>query len=211
MYSFVTKSDLKMPRCLCLSVLGAAQKRLRGEFGIHCELTPVGSAYHNLVTRNGAKPFDLDYDFLFQYDKVNAEKLKGILMLVLDDEAIQRGFSHGQDSKSAIKYNHWTCGSIDFSLDIGIIIYRDGTGYRLIHDKERNRFLLNETVHFAKLKLQQEAIKANCLGTALREVYLDMKNAYLRQGDRDHTSFVVYVEAVNRVWQSIPEEARKDV
>ena len=211
MYSFVKKSDLKMPRRLCLSVLGAAQERLRGESGIHCELMPVGSAYHNLVTRNGDEPFDLDYNFLFRYDEVNAEKLKGILMRVLDDEAIQRGFSHGQDSTSAIKYDHRTRASIDFSLDVGIIIDRDGTGYRLIHDKALNRFLLNETVRFAKLKSQQEAIKANGLGTALREVYLDMKNAYLRQGDRDHPSFVVYVEAVNRVWQSIPEEARSDV
>ena len=37
----------------------------------------------------------------------------------------------------------------------------------------------------------------------VRDTYEELKNLYLRRGDRDHPSFVVYVEAVNQVYQTI--------
>ena len=53
--------------------------------------------------------------------------------------------------------------------------------------------------------------EAECVGLSLLSItdhntiqaYQELKNLYLRRGDRDHPSFVVYVEAVNQIYQTI--------
>ena len=37
----------------------------------------------------------------------------------------------------------------------------------------------------------------------VRDKYLELKNMYLRRGDRDHPSFICYIEAVNNVYDRI--------
>ena len=53
--------------------------------------------------------------------------------------------------------------------------------------------------------VDEKADKLKKLGmwNEVRDTYEELKNLYLRRGDRDHPSFVVYVEAVNQVYQTI--------
>ena len=53
--------------------------------------------------------------------------------------------------------------------------------------------------------VDEKADKLKKLGmwNEVRDTYEELKNLYLRRGDRDHPSFVDYVEAVNQVYQTI--------
>ena len=58
-------------------------------------------------------------------------------------------------------------------------------------------------MHFGDLEKKVALINKNRWKPQLREVYLKKKNMYLDRNDSSHPSFVVYVEAVNEVCQTM--------
>lgn len=210
MYSYVSKPTVKPARKICTSMLNELKGRLQEE-RIQVQIEPVGSARVNLVTKNGSDPFDLDYDIrVFSFDSdLKLSGLKKILLNAVRKEADAYGFRKVQDSTSAITCIHYQDGtdSIDFHMDIGIIVMRDkNSGCRLIHDKRQETYTLNEPVQYKDLHQHATAIYEHQMRKELRRVYLEKKNQYLKKGDQNHPSFVVYVEAVNQVYQKILNE-----
>ena len=92
----------------------------------------------------------------------------------------------------------------EFSIDLAIVYEYSGQWYRLIHEKTgyaiRDNYYWNEVPHSNELRRKAETLKKHGLWLDVRETYLEKKNMYLKRGDRDHPSFIIYIEAVNEVW-----------
>ena len=210
MYSYVPKAVVKPKRSICLQAMTEAKAILSQRYDLNTRIVPVGSGSNFLVTKWDNGPFDVDFNLLFsnipeEYLE-HPKKLKDTLRLVLDEVLIKYGFSHGQDSTSVISYTHKKNRRPYFALDIGIIL-RGGNGNlnRLIHQKsDPERFLWNESKNSSDVMKRAVRIKQAGQWNTLRKVYLNLKNQYGR--DADQPSFIVYVEAVNLVWQSIPDK-----
>ena len=53
------------------------------------------------------------------------------------------------------------------------------------------------------VKAKEEAIKKAGCWVEVRDRYLKLKNMYLRSGDYDHPSYIVYVESVNQIYYGL--------
>ena len=76
---------------------------------------------------------------------------------------------------------------------------------RLIHNKNvyalgLDQYTWNEVPNSHQVKDKADEIKEEGLWQEVRDRYLEKKNMYLSWQDRNHPSFVVYVEAVNEVY-----------
>lgn len=63
-----------------------------------------------------------------------------------------------------------------------------------------DRYFWNEVFDSRELEEKVCAIKRNHLWDEVRDTYLDKKNFYLCRNDHTHPPFVIYVEAVNQVY-----------
>ena len=71
---------------------------------------------------------------------------------------------------------------------------------RLIHNKPWNQYTWNEVTHSHQVTDRASELKNAGLWEKVRDRYLDKKNMYLSRQDHNHPSFLVYVEAVNEVY-----------
>lgn len=207
MYKYVTKGEVAEYKAYCHDVLDKLKLELEREYGIKAYVTLIGSGAHNMVTRNGEGPFDLDYNLVFttisqEYEKA-PEHLKNLIRETLDD-LINKKFSHGKGSTSSITYlaHSEDRKKVIFSFDVALIWER-GSQYKLVHDKGKNLFIWNQISDSKDLERKIFEIKSKKRWNDVRSRYLKMKNGYLRQKDKNHPSFVVYIEAVNQVYNSI--------
>ena len=63
-----------------------------------------------------------------------------------------------------------------------------------------DQYTWNEVPNSHQVKDKADEIKEEGLWQEVRGRYLEKKNMYLSRQDRNHPSFVVYVEAVNEVY-----------
>ena len=64
-----------------------------------------------------------------------------------------------------------------------------------------NQYVWNEVPHSRNVTIKAKQIKAAGLWLNVRNQYVNLKEMYLsRWWDIDHPSFVVYIEAVNNVY-----------
>lgn len=208
MYEYVPKSHITVYKMRCQQMLNALQQVLRQEYKVTFQPQMVGSGAENLVTRNGNGGYDLDYNIVIK--KVPQElfdvpgRLKEIIRVKMD-EIVEPPFSKGKDSTSSITYLvHSESGTgVEFSMDIAILIERDGQVLRLIHDKEGKRYIWNTLCDFKKIEQRAEVIRKTGQTAALRETYLRLRNHYLQRQDTSHPAYVVYTQAVNEVYGKI--------
>lgn len=76
----------------------------------------------------------------------------------------------------------------------------NGNYMRLVHNKPWNQYTWNEVPRSHQVKDRADDIKEEGLWQEVRDKYLEKKNMYLSWQDHNHPSFVVYVEAVNEVY-----------
>lgn len=214
MYSYVSKKVVRKQKRSCRKALIEANAILREKYNLHPHLVTVGSGSKYLVTKWDNEPFDLDFNLVFYmlpHEYIEQPMLlKNTLRTVLDQVLIKRGFSHGKDSTSVLTYLHK--GSLNlpqgYLLDIGILLGIDGTLNRLIHQKDNpDRFIWNETKTTKATMDQARQLRKMNRWIHVRRNYLNLKNKYGK--DADLPSFIVFAEAVNLVWQSVPEEQRQ--
>ena len=133
-------------------------------------------------------------------------------MTLLNKQLEGTFFSDAKDSTSVITaILHFTdTPQVQFSFDIGIIKKnKQGNYCRLIHQKDgwgHGTFNWCETPTSAQVGEKAAAIKTAGKWIILRQKYLELKNWYLKGNDRTHPSFVVYVEAVNQVFATLPKK-----
>ncbi len=211
MYEYVEESVIKPYRRYCSNIMIELRDSLNENYDITTQFSLVGSGSdsRNMVTANGNGPFDLDYNLqiIRMPDKYwnNLMKLKDTVRNELNKIVHNTFFSDGKDSKSVItSLLHFNDEpNVEFSFDIAILARNNnGNWCRLIHNKSfQNQFTWNEVPTSHNVKDKAQALKSKHLWNEVRDRYLDLKNKYLRNNDNNHPSFIVYVEAVNQIYQ----------
>jgi len=64
----------------------------------------------------------------------------------------------------------------------------------------QGQYVWNEVKNSHNVKEKAEQIKKSGKWLEVRKKYVDLKNLYLSRQDKDHPSFIVYIEAVNQVY-----------
>lgn len=212
MYKLVDEAECKKYRSDCSATLKQVCSILR-EKGITSQFTLVGSGARNMVTRNGDGPFDLDYNLeiikaLDEYWN-DLHHLKDTVRVALDKAiGIKSCFSESQDSTSCLTaLLHFDDEpSVKFSFDVAIVMKNSkGSLCRLLQNKNgygigNDQYVWNEVPDSHDVAQKVKQIKSKGLWLEVRERYVYLKNIYLSRQDKNHPSFIVYVEAVNQVY-----------
>ena len=217
MYEFVDHAEVEQYQKFCSEKLQSLCATLKKD-GITAQPILIGSGARNLVTRNGAGAFDLDYNLEIirmpaEYDQ-DPFALKNRVMTLLNKQLEGTYFSDAKDSTSVITAVLLFTDNpqVQFSFDIGIIKKNKKGNYcRLIHQKDgqsHGTFTWCEIPTSAQVGEKASAIKKAGKWVAVRQRYLELKNRYLKGNDRDHPSFVVYVEAVNQVFATLSKKSQ---
>ena len=217
MYEYVNQAEVERYRKFCSETLLSLCASLK-EDGITAQPVLIGSGARNLVTKNGNGTFDLDYNLEIirldpAYEK-NLFTLKNRVMRSLNQLLGDTFFSDAKDSTSAITaiLHFKDTPRVQFSFDIGIVKKnRQGNFCRLIHQKEgssQGTFTWCEIPTSSKVGEKASAIKKAGKWDDVRQRYLKLKNQYLSAGDRNHPSFVVYVEAVNEAYKAMQKKPK---
>ena len=210
-YEFVYESEAKRYRSDCSDVLKETCELLK-EKGISAQFSLIGSGARNMITRNGEGPYDLDYNLLIMKAEErywnDLRLLKETVRNALNWAERNEFFSDAQDSTScltAILYFEKS-PDIKFKFVVAITTKNKNCNYmRLIHNKNvyalgLDQYTWNEVPNSHQVKDKADEIKEEGLWQEVRDRYLEKKNMYLSRQDRNHPSFVVYVEAVNEVY-----------
>ena len=209
-YEFVYESEAKHYRSDCSRTLKKTCELLKKK-GIFAQFSLVGSGVRNMVTRNGDGPYDLDYNLLVikaDGEYRDPRLLKDAIRNSLNKAVGRKFFSDTQDSTSCLTalLHFRDTPNVEFSFDVAIIKKNpNGNDMRLIHNKNVyalgwDQYTWNEVPNSYQVKDKADEIKEEGLWQEVRDRYLEKKNMYLSRQDRNHPSFVVYVEAVNEVY-----------
>lgn len=209
-YEFVCESEAKRYRSDCSRTLKKTCELLRTK-GISAQFSLVGSGARNMITRNGDGPYDLDYNLLVMKaddEYRDLRLLKDTIRNALNKAVGGMFFSDAQDSTSCLTALLPFRGTpnVEFSFDVAIIKKNPNGNYmRLIHNKNVyalgwDQYTWNEVPNSHQVKDKADEIKEEGLWQKVRDRYLEKKNMYLFRQDHNHPSFVVYVEAVNEVY-----------
>ncbi len=220
MYEYVNRAEVKKYQEFCFKTLTSLCASLK-EYDIIAQPVLIGSGARNLVTRNGDSPFDLDYNLVISKMsstyKQDLFQLKNRIMTLLNSEFDQTLFSDAKDSTSVITsiLHFQDTPQVKFSFDIGIVIKNSqGNFCRLIHQKRgypHGTFTWCEVPSSSKVGEKASAIKKAGKWNDVRQRYLKLKNQYLSTGDRNHPSFVVYVEAVNEAFEAMQKKSQPTI
>ena len=212
MFRIVDEAECKRYRLDCSSVLKKVCLMLK-EKGIFAQFTLVGSGARNMVTRNGDGPFDLDYNL--EIIKAPEEywndlrSLKNTIRILLDEVAGLKCFYESQDSTSCLTalLHFRDEPAIKFKFDVAIVSRNSkGKLRRLIHNKNAwglrmDQYVWNEIPDSHNIAQKVKRLKAEGLWLTVRDRYVDRKNTYLsRWLDKDHPSFIIYIETVNEIY-----------
>ena len=204
-YEFVCESEAKCYRSNCSAVLKKTRELLK-EKGISAQFSLIGSGARNMITRNGDGPYDLDYNLLVMKadnEYRDPRLLKDTIRYVLNKAVGGKFFSDAQDSTSCLTalLHFKDTPNVEFSFDVAIIKKNPNGNYmRLVHNKSWNQYTWNEVPRSHQVKDRADKLKRAGLWQKVRDRYLEKKNMYLFRQDHNHPSFVVYVEAVNEVY-----------
>lgn len=205
MYKFAKQKDVRELTKWCDGIINEVQKEVKEYVTFSFNL--IGSGGKKLVTQNGDEAFDLDYNLIIQKDKQglidDPKRLKDIIRHAFDDVLRENvaGFSGAGDSTSVLKVSITDEEKRVFSFDVAIYVEADnGYVYRLIHDKNINRYIWNQVPKSKNYEDKIQAIKENGEWDDFKERYLELKNMHLRKGD-GVKSFSIFLEALNEFYR----------
>ncbi len=208
MYNCVAEKQVGHYKTLFQGILDRLREKLKRQYGIQVRTVLTGSGANDMVMQNGKGGFDLDYNLVL--DSIPSgfagepQKLKSLVRSELDG-LVPSGFSHGKDSTSAITLllHSPDKKNVVFKVDVALILARKSGYSRLVRDRNTGRYIWNLIRRSEDLKPRLKAIKAAGRLDDLADIYRQKKNRYLSQQDNDHPSFVVYIEAVNELYQKL--------
>lgn len=211
MFKLVNEAESRRYQVYCSAALNQVCSKLK-EKGISAKFTLVGSGARNMVTRNGKGPFDLDYNL--EIIKVSDEYRKDLRHLkdtvrVLLNEAIgQTRFRDSKDSTSCLTaiLLFRDNSAVEFKFDVAIVKRNSkGSLCKMVHNKNvvvigKEQYTWTEIPDSHDVAQKALRIKSEGLWLEVRERYVYLKNMYLSQQEKNHPSFIVYVEAVNQIY-----------
>lgn len=214
-YVFVTKKEYRPVKIeIEEKILSKVHSILRREYGITFQHKLIGSGNKHLITKlkNGNKGFDFDYNLVLEKcGNYNVKQLKGIFISAFNKAISGTQYKHPEDSTSTItiKVVDTKNKKVVHSCDFAIIRYKsndNNDGYEYIRNLKDGRyqwsyrdlsknlnFKINEIINFYKSGWE-----------LIKEEYLKLKN---RQNKH---SFVLYLEAVNNVYNWLKQDKDKD-
>lgn len=215
-YKIVPESESKRYRSDCSAVLKETCKSLQLK-GIVAQFTLIGSGARNMITRNGNGPYDLDYNLVIikAEDKYwqDLRLLKDTVRNALNRAEGKDFFSDFQDSTSCLTtLLHFNDSpDVEFSFDVAIITKNPKGNYmRLVHNKNayfvgQDQYTWNEVPSSRQVKDKAVTLKEEGLWEEVRIRYVELKDQHLRRKDKNHPSFVVYVETINEIYNKYIE------
>ena len=220
MFAYVeSRSITKEMRGRSSKLLAELSGKLKKESDINAEIRIVGSSSHNLVTRNGNKNPDVDYNLLIiDSPSYDGRWVKETVREAFNKVLKENGLRDCQDSKSVLTVTGIPLSNADiksFSMDLGIVRENDETKkmMRLVHFKtgfiQADQYSWEEIPDSDSVKAKEEAIKKAGCWVEVRDRYLELKNMYLRNMDYYHPSYVVYIETINEVYSKIGSKTQK--
>ena len=96
--------------------------------------------------------------------------------------------------------------AVEFKFDVAIVKRNSkGSLCKMVHNKNawgygNDQYTWTEIPDSHDVSQKARRIKSEGLWLEVRERYVDLKNMYLSRQDKNHPSFLVYVEAVNQVY-----------
>ena len=196
MYHYIEdKVFLKDMKYLCSNIINQLVQLINNDSLMEVEAHLVGSGAKNLITQNSNEPIDLDYNLMIIDSEININNCREIKEYIRMDST----------SVLTTEKRHFTKGNhTEFSIDLAIV-FNDRNGcHRLIHEKTGvtawDRYYWNSVPDSRNLFDKVAAIKDEHLWDEVIDEYCEKKNLYLCRQDYNHTSFNVYVETVNQVF-----------
>lgn len=214
MYKLVDPKTVKKYKIFCSDTLNRLKNVLRNDYDIECTFRLIGSGSKDIVTQNNDGPFDLDYNlyitrFPTDFDPNTTAKMKWLkdtIRVELNELLGHEGFRDAQDSTSVLTarlfLNNDPLKKV-FSFDVAILAKnKNGEYCRLKHEKGLyESFLWNQVPSSHNVYEKADELKQYGWWEDVQDKYVELKNLYLRRMDYNHPSFIVFVEAVNQVYQ----------
>lgn len=212
MYHYIQdKKFLKRLKGTCGDIVNQLVQSINNDSVMTVKACFVGSGARNLITQNENEAIDLDYNLCIVNTKsigiLDCREIKEYVRRQFNKILHLNGWGDCHDSTSAFTTEErvFTKGNqTAFKIDIAITCKYHNNWQRLIHQKTgfviRDRHYWNEVQDSGRLEEKVRVIKSENLWDEVRDTYLDKKNFYLCRNDYTHTSFVIYIEAVNQVY-----------
>lgn len=212
MYHYIQDKDfLKRLKGTCCDIVNQLVQSINNDSVMTVKVCLVGSGAKNLITQNENEAIDLDYNLcIVSTESINirdGHEIKEYVRKQFNKVLYSNGWDDCQDSTSVLttgKYTFQKGNKTAFSIDIAIICKYDNNWQRLIHQKtgfvNLDRYCWNEIQDSGKLEEKVRVIKSENLWNEVRSIYLEKKNFYLCGNDYTHPSFIIYVEAVNQIY-----------
>ena len=212
MYEYVSDREfLSRIRTEAGEILQDLCHNLKVDHDIGARFFMVGSGARRLITRNANQPEDLDYnlEIVRCEDFDDCRYLKECVRKSFDKVLRAHGWWTCQDSTTVLtakRQMYFVTDPAKYGIDVCIIMQDDGHYHRLIHKKAHwpcdDEYYWNIGPNSRELKEKEEYIRKHGKWELVRDQYLRLKNYYLTQNDHDHPSFICYIEAVNKVYNS---------
>lgn len=213
MYHYIEdKEFLGRMKNLCSDIMNQLKQQINNDSVMQVDIHLVGSGAKNLITQNANEPIDLDYNLcILKCRGININDGEAIKEYIREQYNIvldKNELDDCHDSKSVLTSGeiYFTQGNpTRFSIDLAIT-HEDkyNVWHRLIHEKTgftyNDKWFWNETPHSKDLMRKIKTLKNNDCWLEVRKIYLEKKNMYLRRNDRNHPSFIVYIETINEVY-----------
>lgn len=212
MYHYIQdKEFLKRLRGTCSDIVNQLVQSINNDSVMTVKACLVGSGAQNLITQNENEPIDLDYNLCIAGTKsINSLDCRGIKEYVrkqFNKVLYANGWGDCQDSTSAFTTEERAFkkgNQTAFKIDLAMTCKYHNNWQRLIHQKtgfvSLDRYYWNEVQDSGRLEEKVRALKSENLWGEVRTAYLGKKNFYLCRNDYNHPSFIVYVEAVNQIY-----------
>lgn len=205
------KEFLKRLKGTCHDIVNQLVQSINNDSVMTVEACLVGSGAKNLITQNENEPIDLDYNLCIVSTKsisiLDCREIKEYVRKQFNRVLCSNGWDDCQDSTSVLtteKRVFKKGNQTAFSIDFAITCKYHNNWQRLIHRKtgfvNLDGYYWNEVQDSGRLEEKVRALKSENLWGEVRDTYLDKKDFYLCRNDHNHPSFVIYVEAVNQIY-----------
>lgn len=212
MYHYIQdKEFLKRLKGTCCDIVNQLVQSINSDSVMTVRACLVGSGAKNLITQNENEPIDLDYNLCIVNTKsisiLDGHEIKEYVRKQFNKVLSSNGWDDCEDSTSAHttgEYSFKKGNKTKFSIDIAITCKYLNNWQRMIHHKtgfvNLDRYYWNEVQDSGRLEEKARVLKSENLWGEVRDTYLKKKNFYLCRNDHTHPSFIVYVEAVNQIY-----------
>lgn len=216
MYEYVKKSEYQPVRLELEEIIRKVHHYMRTNYKLTFQHKLIGSGNRHLVTREkgGNKGFDFDYNFIIPHPGEDyywkADVIKNQFTEALKFALKGTKYSKIQDSTSSItiKVVERTNSRILHGCDFAIIYYsedEDFNGYYYLKNwKKQKRYSFEQRISSIYIDEKLDVILSYENGwNMIRDEYIKLKN---RNRDINKRSFVLYLEAVNNIYNQLPDE-----